>query len=209
MSERQIETDYDDEITYCEMHPDRETGLRCNKCNRLMCVDCVVQTSVGYRCKECTRQHDDKFFRGSQNEDLLVVGICGGLAFIASAIITLLGSWLLLAIFLGLPIGGGIAQVAIKQIKGNRTRNTVNFATVASVIGGFLGGVAYYAYKYNDIRNEMREILESGGIRVDDALLDQYVEPMSDWVINNVTNDFGLILFVGIVAFAVYSRFRM
>ena len=209
MSERQIETDYDDEITYCEVHPDRETGLRCNKCNRLMCVDCAVQTSVGYRCKECTRQHDDKFFRGSQNEDLLVVGICGGLAFIASAIITLLGSWLLLAIFLGLPIGGGIAQVAIKQIKGNRTRNTVNFATVASVIGGFLGGAAFYVYDYNNFLNGIREEYESFGQRVTDEFLTQQFGSMSDWVINSVTNDFGLILFVGIVAFAVYSRFRM
>ena len=207
--EHQIETDYDDEITYCEVHPDRETGLRCNKCDRLMCVECVVQTSVGYRCKECTRQHDDKFFRGSQNEDLLVVGICGGLAFVASAIITWIGGWLLLAIFLGLPVGGGIAQLAIKQIKGNRTRNTVYFATAATVIGGFLGGVAYYVYKYNDVRSNLRELYEQSGFRITDELLTQELGSMSDWVINNVTNNIGLILFVGIVAFAVYSRFRM
>ena len=175
--EHQVEADYEDNEpwTYCEVHPDRETGLRCNRCNRLMCVECSVQTSVGYRCKECTRKHDDKFFRGTSQEDLLVVGICGGLAFTASAIITLLGSWLLLAIFLGLPIGGGIAQVAIKQIKGNRTRNTVNFATGASVIGGFLGGAAFYVYDYNNFLNGIREEYESFGQRVTDEFFNSTV----------------------------------
>ena len=47
------EPDVTDEVTYCAVHPDRETGLRCNKCGRLMCAECAVPTPVGYRCREC------------------------------------------------------------------------------------------------------------------------------------------------------------
>ncbi len=65
-----------EQLTYCEVHPDRETSLRCNKCNRLMCPDCAVSTPVGYRCKQCVRQHDDKFFTAGQNDYVVIGAVC-------------------------------------------------------------------------------------------------------------------------------------
>ena len=49
-----------DGLTYCEVHPDRETSLRCNKCGRLMCTECAVLTPVGYRCRECVRGQQER-----------------------------------------------------------------------------------------------------------------------------------------------------
>ncbi len=40
---------------YCYNHPQRETLLRCNRCERPICQSCAVLTPTGYRCKECVR----------------------------------------------------------------------------------------------------------------------------------------------------------
>ena len=39
----------------CYRHPDRETGIRCQRCDRHVCVDCRSQASVGVHCPECTK----------------------------------------------------------------------------------------------------------------------------------------------------------
>lgn len=39
----------------CTYHPKVETALRCSKCDRPICVRCVVPTPVGGRCRECVQ----------------------------------------------------------------------------------------------------------------------------------------------------------
>lgn len=37
----------------CYRHPDRETGIRCTRCERSICTDCMVNAAVGFHCPEC------------------------------------------------------------------------------------------------------------------------------------------------------------
>lgn len=128
----------DPEVTYCHGHPKTPTRLRCTRCDKPICGRCAVPASVGQHCVWCVAEaakSAPKVKSALQANSPVVMGIIGisvllwlaqsisglttpgldpvsdRLAAFAPAIAT--GEWwrLLSAMFLHLPLGGGIMGI--------------------------------------------------------------------------------------------------
>lgn len=43
-------------VTTCYRHPKRESYVRCTRCDRYICPDCMREASVGHQCVGCVRE---------------------------------------------------------------------------------------------------------------------------------------------------------
>jgi len=95
---------------YCYNHPDRETLLRCNNCERPICSEDAVLVPTGYRCKECVRGQQKKFETAETVDYFIAVAIAATLSFVGSLLVPIMGFFI---IFIG-PIAGIIIAEAVR-----------------------------------------------------------------------------------------------
>ncbi|MCZ2127997.1 MAG: hypothetical protein LC099_09525 [Anaerolineales bacterium] len=137
---------------YCYAHPDRETTLRCKRCERPICVSCAVSTPTGYMCKDCVRQRQKTFDTALTQDFILGFVVAAALSGVASFLATFVGGlgfigWFL--IIFGAPIAGGIIAEAVRAVT-KRRRSRALFLTVgAGVIVGALPMILIMLFSMN------------------------------------------------------------
>lgn len=120
---------------FCYNHPQRETLLRCNRCERPICTECAVLTPTGYRCKECVRGQQ-KIFNTAQWFDYpLVIVIGGGLALAGSLLVSFVGFFTL---FIAPIVGVGIAEAIRWVTRRRRSWWLSRSALIATAAGALL-----------------------------------------------------------------------
>lgn len=122
------------EIHYCINHPNRETILRCNRCEQYICVKCAVRTPTGYRCKTCVREQQ-KVFNNAGVKDYLIVFFLGGfLSFLGGLATSLVGFF----VFLLAPAAGAFIGSVLRRIIRGRHARALNWTLVVAMILGML-----------------------------------------------------------------------
>ena len=129
------------EKMYCYNHPQRETVLRCNRCERPMCTSCAVLTPTGYRCKECVRGQQKIFETARWWDYPLAVLVAGALGVVGSLISNSLGFFIL---FLA-PVAGMIIAEAVRLVTRKRRGKWLPLAAAGAALVGSLFSPMYLA----------------------------------------------------------------
>jgi hypothetical protein len=119
----------------CAKHPNEITYVRCGRCEKPICVRCMVDTPVGKRCRECAQNRTHL----SESTPRQV-----GLAFIAALAVALPAGWLMhqIPIFplMAFPYGFVVAEAALRAGQRSRSLPVQVVTGIAALIGGVLGG---------------------------------------------------------------------
>jgi hypothetical protein len=117
---------------YCYVHPQRETLLRCNRCNRPICIECAQKTPTGYRCRECVHSQQKVYDTAKWVDYPAAILIATILSFAGSYIALYLGFFI---IFLA-PIAGFIIAEAVRWVtKRRRSMQLFRWVAVATALG--------------------------------------------------------------------------
>ncbi|HEY5629587.1 MAG TPA: hypothetical protein VIR16_08760 [Candidatus Limnocylindrales bacterium] len=119
---------------FCYRHPDRETWVRCGRCDRPICTQCAMQGPVGFRCRECGRPVRDPMssFTPTQLLGGLAVSFGGGL--LTALIANRFGFF---ALFVAFFAGGLIAQ-AITRVTGYKMGVVMDVLMYGGIVAGAL-----------------------------------------------------------------------
>ena len=117
---------------FCYIHPQRETLLRCNRCERPICVECAVLTPTGYRCKMCVKSQQ-KTFETAQTQDLVLAVIISVIISFAGSIIA--GRLGFLTILIAPGAGIITAEVVRRAVHRRRSKLLFQLAAGAAVLG--------------------------------------------------------------------------
>ncbi|MDX1417301.1 MAG: hypothetical protein R3293_24050 [Candidatus Promineifilaceae bacterium] len=122
----------------CYRHPDRNTSLRCYKCNKPICSECTVKTPVGYLCPSCHREAEDAFYNNKATDYLVAALVALPLSLIAGWLVVRFSGgifMILLFIFAGGAVGGFIARLSKRAIGKRRGRFIPHVVAACIVIG--------------------------------------------------------------------------
>ena len=119
---------------HCYRHPDRETWVRCGRCDQPICSRCAMQGPVGFRCRECGRPARDPLTTMSASQ--LTLGF--GVAVLGGAVVGLFSGRIgVFGLLLAWFAGGIIADAVIRFVGFKRGPKLV-----AMLFGGILLGAA-------------------------------------------------------------------
>jgi membrane associated rhomboid family serine protease len=132
----------------CYRHPDRETWIRCQRCDRPICPDCMTSASVGFQCPACLKEGSRTTRSGrlpyggshSANPALTSIGLVA----------------LNIAVWVSITAGGGARSALVDKLAllpqttlyGNRDGTT---SLVEGVSGGAYWQLATSAFSHVEV----------------------------------------------------------
>jgi hypothetical protein len=140
------------ETLYCYVHPNRETSLRCNNCNRPICAQCAVRTPTGYRCRECVKGQQRVFNTSEWYDYVFGFAVAVLLSAVAAFLVTLIGGigffgWFLIAA--GAPTAGVFIAEGVRMVTRKRRSRPLFMTVVAGVVLGALPVILVQVFRFD------------------------------------------------------------
>jgi hypothetical protein len=106
---------------------DAAEGLRCNRCGKPIDAQNAIRTPVGYRCRECIREVEEKYFTATAVNYVAAIAVALPLSIVAALVVAyLLGSIgffsFIITLFASPTIGTFVATLAFRVAGKNRGR---------------------------------------------------------------------------------------
>jgi hypothetical protein len=122
---------------YCYRHPDRETWVRCGRCDQPICTRCSMQGPVGLRCKTCGTPSRDALASLRPGQVAIGLAIAGGLGAAVGYFSSQFGFFM---IIIGFFAGTFVAEGLDRTIGIKRGPRILALAVAGILIGGVIGG---------------------------------------------------------------------
>lgn len=188
--------------TYCQVHTDTQTGLRCNNCGRLMCAKCAVQTPVGYRCQQCVRQREQTFYNADTLYYVKLVGVIAVMSAAGAFFAQFIG-FFIFVFFISAAAAGVISEAALRVTKAQRGAYAGPAAAAAVVLGALI--TLWLTYQSIPVPPIIAELQAQGQTEAAREILAQ-VKPS---FITFALSQLSVIIYTGITAVTVYGRFNI
>ena len=126
---------------YCANHPETETMLRCNRCEKPICTKCAILTDTGYRCKQCVRGQQKVFETAGSIDYPIGFIVAAVLSYIGSLIAPRMSFFVILLAPIAGTIIAEIVRVAIRRHRANSLFLTVAAGALIGSLPGLLGNL--------------------------------------------------------------------
>ncbi len=133
----------DDGHLFCYRHPDRETYIRCGRCDQPICTRCAMQGPVGFRCKKCGTLAYDPLTTMRPTQIVLGTLVAVGGGAVAGLISGQIGFF---GIFIAFFAGGIIAQAVIRVTGYKRGPIMLGVVLGGITAGTIIGAALEYAF---------------------------------------------------------------
>jgi len=128
-------------VPVCYRHPDKETWIRCQRCEKPICPDCMRDASVGFQCPDCVKEGARSTRQGK--------AVYGGKRLTGNPMAT---TFALIAAnlvgFFAIRSGGGRVLDALALLPQSSTRG---FQEVEGVSGGAYWQVLTSAFSHENV----------------------------------------------------------
>jgi hypothetical protein len=121
----------------CANHPKELTYVKCGRCDTPICVNCMVDTPVGKKCRACARS---RTHLSESTPGQLLTGFVGALLVAIPAGFVLHHTPIAILSFV---YGALVGEVAVRAGRRSRSLALQCAAALAAAIGGLLGAAVF------------------------------------------------------------------
>ena len=177
----------DPEPLRCYRHPDRETYIRCGRCDQAICTSCAMQGPVGMRCRQCGKPVRDALSSLAPRQVVTAAGLAVGVG----ALVGFLGmqfGWFM--ILIGFFAGGFLVEALDRSIGMKRGRRMLTIVVLGILVGVVAGGSLGLLSSWG----ELAEFADETGYT------------FVDFVVDSLPS---LLIAAGATIFGAYGRLRL